>query len=256
MNVRKSTLILFAILYPVLGISAEQKNATLEPSQEHFENRRQFIESLAANLPSSQMAVESDKSQMQKSRGGAFLRSLILPGWGQHYAESRTMSRAFIASEVLLWAGYFGFSSWGNWLENDYKAFSARHAGVDMEGKDSRYFVNIGIYQDIYAYNEQRLRDRNLRAVYKDTEVFFWQWDTFDNRFEFDSMRIRSDKAKSRADGMIAAIIANHIVSAIHSTLAVYKFNKRLEEQQMGLRLDITPSPAGSQITLNLTKSF
>jgi hypothetical protein len=229
----------------------------LEPNRRHFEHRQQFIEAITQELESTpQIVVESKNSQSRKSRGGAFLRSLIAPGWGQHYARSRMMSRVFAASEVLLWAGYFGFSTWGKWLEDDYKAFSARHAAVEVNGKDSRYFVNIGIYDDIHDYNEQRLRDRNLRAVYKDTETFFWQWDSFDNRFEFDSMRIRSDRAKNRAEGMIAAIIANHIVSAIHSTLAVYKFNKRLEEEQIGLRLDVTPSFGGTQITLNLSKSF
>ncbi|MFQ5770256.1 MAG: hypothetical protein ACE5HX_06950, partial [bacterium] len=35
--------------------------------------------------------LDFQSAQPRKSKGRAFLRSLILPGWGQHYAKSKTM---------------------------------------------------------------------------------------------------------------------------------------------------------------------
>ena len=75
--------------------------------------------------------------------------TLLLPGWGQAYAGSKSMMKVFIVSEALLWGSFLGFTVWSNWLENDFTAFAATHAGISTSNKPNKYFVDIGNFDDI-----------------------------------------------------------------------------------------------------------
>jgi len=239
------------------------RTKALTPSLEQFK----FIQKILNTLhPENAHALQRDFSGSpvftenqhgaQKKKGRALLQSLLLPGWGQHYAESRTMMKVFIASEVLLWGSFVGLTTWGNWLEDDYRSFSVEHAGVNLEEKSDLYFVNISNFDDIFAYNQDQLRNRDVNTVYTDTKSFFWKWDSEQNRRKFDDMRIRSDRARNRADLSLAFIFTNHVISAIHSTLAVFKFNKHLEKQNLGLKLDYNSYSDNRYFKVGLVKSF
>jgi hypothetical protein len=192
----------------------------------------------------------------KKSKGRAFLQSLIIPGWGQHYAESKTMFKAFLASEVLLWGTFFGFTTWSNWLEDDSRTFAVTHAGINLQGKPKRYFVDIGNFNDIFEFNQAQLQDRDVSDLYPETDEFFWRWDSEENRLKFEDMRIRSDRASNRADLTLAAIFLNHLISAIHANLAVHKFNKRLAKQGLGFRIGFDGYSANRRFKVELVKSF
>ncbi len=192
----------------------------------------------------------------EKSKGRAFLQSLILPGWGQHYARSHTMLKVFAASEVLLWGTFAGFNLWSNWLENDYRAFAVSHAGVDLEGKSGRYFVDIGNFNDIFEYNQDQLRNRDVSALYPETDEFFWRWDSEANRRRFEDLRIRSDRAANRAELTLAVIFVNHLVSALQATLAVHKYNQRLQKNDVGMDLEVDALAENLGVRLRLVKHF
>jgi len=180
----------------------------------------------------------SENELSEKNKGKAFLRSLLIPGWGQHYAESKKMMKTFIISEITLIGVYFGLTTWGNWLEEDYRALAATHAGINLSGKDADYFDNIGRFNSIDVYNQGQLRNRDLSAIYRDTEQFYWSWDNKTNRLEYATIRRNSDLARNRSELTIAVILINHIVSAIHSQLAVFKYNKRLNKEALGLKIE------------------
>jgi hypothetical protein len=192
----------------------------------------------------------------QKSKGRAFLQSLLLPGWGQHYAESRGMTKVFIAAEVALWGSYLGFKLNSDWKESDYRDLAASHAGVDLNGKTAGYFFDIGIYDNLADYNQASLRDRDVRALYPDTEEYQWDWDSTENRIRFDGLRIKSDEANNNANLTIALIFVNHLVSALQSTLAVHKFNERLQQSGIGMHIDMNSHPLDRYLRVNLVKSF
>ncbi len=184
------------------------------------------------------------------------MQSLLLPGWGQHYAESPKMMRVFIASEVLLWGGFIGFTKWSDWLEDDYRAFAVEHARIDLQGKSDRYFSDISIFNGIDEFNQDQLRNRDVTTLYNDREADFWQWDSRGNRLQYANLRFRSNNADNRAELMLAAIFVNHLASAIHSTLSVFKFNKRLQKEEIGLHLDFQPSQSGQRVAVRLEKRF
>ena len=166
------------------------------------------------------------------------------------------MFKFFAATEVLFLGTFVGFNVWSNWLEDDFRTFSVTHAEVNLEGKPDRYFVDIGNFTDVFAYNQAQLRDRDVTDLYEETDEFAWRWDSETNRRDFESIRIRSDRAANRADFSFAALFLNHLISAIHSTLAVHKFNKRLAGEQLGIKLNFDLDSRYQALTLNLAKHF
>lgn len=246
-------------------VDAHSKSALfLNHSLDQFDLRRSTLESAFAICGKhdgsreigSNFETRSFQTTKRKSKGRAFLQSLILPGWGQHYAASKIMFKFFAATEVLLLGTFVGFNVWSNWLEDDFRTFAVTHAEVNLKGKPDRYFVDIGNFDDIFAFNQAQLRDRDVAGLYKETDVSFWRWDSESNRREFESMRIRSDRAANRADLSLAAIFLNHLLSAIHSTLAVHKFNKHSAGEQLGMKLNFDLDSRYQALTVNLAKHF
>ena len=182
--------------------------------------------------------------------------SLLLPGLGERYANSYTKSQIFIGTEIVLWAGFLGLNRYNRWRIEDYRAFAASHAGVDLQKKSASYFTDLEIYDSIFDYNEATLRDRNLRDYYRDIEQFYWNWDSDKNRKEFRKIRISADEAYSRSLFAIAAIVANHIVSAIDAMWTVHKYNKKIEPS-MGFDVKFDKSHTNSMmLSINFYKRF
>lgn len=248
------------VLFAVHFTDTLHAQVELNPSIDKFKTREEIINASVAGYQSISETPYSkpllQESPARKSRGRAFLQSLLLPGWGQYYAESKKSMRLFIITEVLSLGSYIGFTTWSNWLENDYRAFAVTHADVELNGKDDNYFVDIGNYDNIDDYNQAQLRDRDLVDVYRNTEFYYWQWDTEANREKFDDLRIRSDRAANNSEFALAAIILNHVVSAIHSTLSVYKYNKKLSEQETGFNLNFQYDQERQLFSLNLSKTL
>lgn len=189
--------------------------------------------------------IEEDEQELQisladkksdKSRGKAFLYSLLIPGLGENYLGKTTRAQIFFGTEVSLWLGYSGFIMYRDWRKEDYKTYAASFAGVDLSGKEDSYFVNMGNYNSIYDYNAAKLRQRNLLEYYQDVEKYYWQWDTAAHRNHFDQLRISADKADNRATFIIGAIFANHLISAID---AIWAFRSYQHSQQTSLEWDV-----------------
>lgn len=231
----------------------------LRPSQSRFARKQNLLNGVLERL---EKGLSDEKLEYTvpspiftarnglKSKGRAFLQSLVLPGWGQYYAESRTMMKVFVASEAALWASFLGFSVWSNWLEDDYRTFAVTHAGIRLDNKSDKYFVDIGNFDDILEHNQAQLRDRDVRGLYPETPEFFWRWDSGENRLKFEDMRVRSDRAANRAELSLAVVFLNHLVSAIHSTFSVHKFNKRLKQNEIGFRIHLDVEPSYLELTL------
>ncbi|MCL5019898.1 MAG: hypothetical protein M1426_05485 [Patescibacteria group bacterium] len=158
----------------------------------------------------------------------AFLLSLVLPGLGQKYVKSRKGVRFFGVVEAGLWTTMIGHKLSARWAIKNYKSFAADHALAVVEGKNSKYFVDIGNFLDIYRYNHKKQVERNTELLYPETSAYFWQWDSNDNRKRFRKMRIDADATKNRAIYFGAGIFINHMISAIHATL-VAKQGKPVE---------------------------
>ena len=170
--------------------------------------------------------LTAEKTYAPKSRGKAFFMSLLVPGWGQHYAGAKIKRNVFFGLEMGMWATYSGFTAYSSWREEDYKTYAATHAGVNLDGKNNTYFIDVGNFADIYEHNDYRLQQRNFNKYYQDVDFYYWKWESGASRDKFDQLRISADTADNRALFVLGAIVANHVISAIDAVWSVHKYEQ------------------------------
>jgi len=184
-------------------------------------------------------------------RGAVFFKSLLLPGWGQHSLGANTSARTFLVAEAVLWGLVIGSNLHGKYLAEDYKDMAAGHASVRGSGKDSRYWVDIGNFNSIFDYNQEKLQQRSVADLRDPESEDFWYWDSPDNRRSYENLRVRSDAAYERGSFAIAAVITNHIISAIHAMWVHRKrsgaIKKQEAKQDLGVRM--FPNARGGEVS-------
>ena len=190
-------------------------------------------------------AEDTVRITKKPSKANALMLSLVLPGAGEWYAGSSKMARIFFGTEVALWATFGSFRVYGNWIRNDYQSFAAAHAGVDPSDKDHAYFVAVENYMNIQDYNQAKLQQRDLSAMYPENEEYSWQWDSDNSRASFEKMRVKSDKAFSRSMIVVGAIVVNHIISGIDAVRAANSKGKRTSPT---VRVAVAGLPEGGAV--------
>ncbi|MGH7449850.1 MAG: hypothetical protein ACRENG_00740 [bacterium] len=205
---------LFLILLPFASLAQEKMDFRADLAAAQFARAR-----LLYNSASDSMA---DHASGSPSLGGAFLRSAVIPGWGQRRAGAKTSARNFFVAEVLLWSGFASLQVYGHWLKNDYKLFAATHAGVELADKDDQFFVDAGNFISVDEFNQSRLRRRDVEGLY-DPATHAWKWDTEANQLKFANLRKRSERSFSRSNLVVAGVLANHIISGIHAAWVAHK---------------------------------
>lgn len=158
----------------------------------------------------------SDSFQLSRNQARLTLvKSIVLPGWGEHSLGYHTRGFALQGSELLCWAAYAAFTFIGEARKKDMKAFAAEHAGVEPGDKNKEYFADISKYDNIYQYNEAMYRNRSISLVYSNADKYYWDWDNEDNRKDFDNIRFDSGVYLRNATLATTALIINRLVSVI-----------------------------------------
>lgn len=161
---------------------------------------------------------KGDKDKKKKTDSFKyFIRSFIVPGWGEYKLGRKKEAATFFITEVSLIAVAAGFSYYSSIREDDYKDLAALKAGVDPSGKDERYWVDIANYDNVEDYNAQRNIDRDFNNRY-DNPSDFWDWSSTSVRKDYDDIRISSEDGNTRFFYTIGAIALNHLVSAINAS--------------------------------------
>ena len=143
------------------------------------------------------------------------IQSLILPGLGELKMGHKDKARSFFIREAALWFVYLGGNSAANWYESDYNAFAALHANIDMQGKDYIFAVNMGQYDTMQEYNHAKSQQRQVDKKYVEGEGIEWEWDSTENRIEFDKLRIQSITYEKYASFAIGSLLIHRIISLI-----------------------------------------
>ena len=143
------------------------------------------------------------------------LQSLILPGIGELKMGHEQRARSFFIREAAIWLVCIGGTKASSWYESDYRAFAALHAGIDMDGKDYIFAVNMGHYNSFTEYNETKARQRQVHKIYAEGQGNEWQWDNEKNRKHFDKLRIQSVTYKKYTRFAIGGLILHRLISLI-----------------------------------------
>jgi hypothetical protein len=157
------------------------------------------------------------KLEAQSARR-AFWYSLLIPGWGHYHADDKSSGARFLLVELGLWGGYFSFRHLGAIRRNHYRTFATEHARAHPEGKNKRYFDDLGFYDSRLWHNRFAHREDGLEAeFYPDTPDYFWEWDRAESRRRYRELRNASENAKRQALFTTGLVIANHLFAAIHA---------------------------------------
>lgn len=177
------------------------------------------------------------------------LKSLVLPGWGEHSLGYNKRGYIFQGAELLCWTTYAAFIFLGKSKTKDMKAFAAEYAGVDPAGKDKDYFADIGKYDDIYQYNDARYRNRDLTLVYSDLDKYYWNWESEEKRKEFDDLRFNSGIHMRNATLATTALIINRVVSVLDIMSIT---SGHIESPEQRVRAHFTPGLETQKLSLSI----
>lgn len=148
---------------------------------------------------------------------GAFVRSLLVPGWGHYYANSDqwTRGQVHLGTEIALIVSFFGFSIRANNLEDQYETLASLRAHVDISERSRAFQLAIGDFNSLQEYNDFQLRSRNWNRLYEDHPANRWNWETEEDRNNYNNLRSDVDRVKNQLPAILGLMVVNRVVSAL-----------------------------------------
>jgi hypothetical protein len=190
-----------------------------------------------------------------KGKKAAFLQSLVVPGWGQYSLGKKNAALAFFGTELALIGGMYSFRAYGRSARDDYKSMAAAYAGV-VGNHPHDFYVDVGNWISVDAYNERRLQERNFDQLYTGADEQ-WQWDSDQHRAEMRLRRVKADRAFNSVLYLVGGLVLNHVASAIHAGRASSKLEteKNMSEIRPWL-LGLGPASAGKGLRISFSRTF
>ncbi len=201
---------------------------------------------------------EKQSERSIKSARLAMLASAAFPGTGQQYLGKSKSALAFFGIEVLSIFGAVFLEKYSRQLTNDAHGYAALHAGVDVRGKDERFWTAVGKFVDMKEYNLTLRLDRQNEDLYT-SESMNWKWENnelSDEQYQkrYNNFRDASRKIHTAASICIGAMIINRVVSIV-DIRASTRYKAR---QQPPLSFKVTPSFSSdfSAAGINISTGF
>ena len=243
--------LLVILILPIFVLAQSENTSSLIELKSQITSQIHNDESM-----DTQENILDQAAMHKKSPGLAILYSLMLPGMGELYAGGYNSGIYFTIADAVAWSTLAGMKIYGNWKEDNYRSFAVSQGGATLDGKDDDYFANIGIYSDIYQYNNDQMLNRNYDEIY-DVETHYWKWDSQAERKEYRNMWTSSENAYNNVRFAVGALIVNRIVSAINAVRLVSAYNKRIDEQSWNVSVGMTnPESQPTTLNLNFTTRF
>lgn len=185
----------------------------------------------------------------------AFLKSLVVPGWGHYYVNRSNWQRGqyHLAAEAALMLSYVGFSIHSNNLQHNWYAYGRKEAGVLINGRSRRFQLAVGEFNSLEAYNDYQLRSRNWDRLYDDVPQNRWKWSGSSERVTYNDMRSRFETIDQQLPALLALMAVNRIISGIS---AYNRAMKRSRSGTYGSSLYLSPYYLQTGIVANLKVEF
>jgi hypothetical protein len=200
---------------------------------------------------------QSAKDQREISMKKAMLLTMLFPGAGQYYADSKFKGQVFMGVEAAIWTGFIAYRVYGGWKKDSYQDFAAAHAGVDNSGKDEEFYDWVGFYESREQFNQLGRLYYPDRPYLPDNSSYDWQWDSDENRVYFKEMKDDSKRAFRNSTFMIGLAIANRIIAGIDTYRTVKSAQAKLKSlTQVGdYKFTLSPKILGDNPSIKLTVS-
>ncbi|HKJ30330.1 MAG TPA: hypothetical protein VKA34_00815 [Balneolales bacterium] len=201
----------------------------------------------------------SNKSDVKRHKPDpkiAFLKSLVLPGWGHYYVNKHhwTRGKYHMAADALLIISYLGLRSYSDHLKNDMFTYAQTYSGTDIRNRERSYQLNVGEFDSRTEYNNFQERARNWDQLYPDTPKYYWQWKSDQNRLHYLSMKNSYDRTHEQLPTLITLMVANRIISGISAYLRARKKDAKIP--QMSLSMPVYKTNGQHGIMANLIFSL
>lgn len=174
-----------------------------------------------------------------KSSLTAISLSALLPGAGETYLHARQRATWHFLSEAALWSGFFVFLSGEKQAYNDARTFAYAHAGsrIDVAGKGSDYYQNMGDYYDVWEYNGVAMLNRDTEGLYPQDENWAWAWDSRDSFDKYKGMLQHRRSLKIFSSFMLGGMAVHRFVSMIDAGRLAKRY-RITEESSIGIQWD------------------
>lgn len=212
---------IFVILFCLICVNITQAQISVKNNPDIKKDMTQKF--LKDTIKNNDVKIES--SSGKKNGGVALILSILLPGAGHWYADRLDVGKYFFASEAASWLGVLGFNLYGNALRDDSRSFASIHAGLDKSGKDDNYYSNVGNFDNIYSYNNDKLSKGQYDQLY-DVNTFYWSWDNSGNMAVFESQRKKSERVYNDRIIFASALVVNRIISGISALILTNRANR------------------------------
>lgn len=247
----KKFLIVILSIFFVNAAFAQSKIESSDVSPLKFEKSdltNQFL-----NQKSDTGKVKINSSANKKSGGVAMLLSLVLPGAGHFYLDRMDVGKFFVMGEAASWLGFAGLNIYGSALRDDARTFASENAGLNKSGKDDDYFANVGNFNSVYDYNNDKLLKGQYSQLY-DVNTYYWNWDNVTNKDSYEEQRKKSERVYNTRVVFGTTLVVNRIVSAISALILA---NKRSDSNALNIQPELMQKDYGIDgVKLNFSRNF
>ena len=180
------------------------------------------------NIPS--FLTPEKNTGHRKSKFLALGLSVLLPGAGQYYTESKTKMIIFGSAEAFVWSGFLGLRMAGSWKKEDYRAWAATHAGADINGKPDIFYDKMTFYDNLDEYNQlARVMDGPEAHLFPSTPAYYWNWDSAESQTHYRALRNQSKNLYRRSLLFVGAAVINRILSGIDAYRSAASYDRHNE---------------------------
>ena len=167
----------------------------------------------------------------------AFLKSLVLPGWGHRYNDPSDWNRGkyHMATDGMLLLSWLGLKIHSENLRENWFTYARFHADVNIEGRDRTFQQAVQNFENLKAYNDFQLRSRNWDRLFSDIPQNRWNWRDPRRRDRFNDLRNRFETIDNQLPVLLGLMIANRVISGISAYNRARKRNEAFDNATVRL---------------------
>lgn len=167
------------------------------------------------------------ENRIEKSPKGAFLRSIIMPGWGHHYLGKNHVKRArfHFGSELILIMTYFGLDNRASNMNSRMNAYVASETGIQLDNRSRSFQIALSQYNTLAEFNDFMERTRNWNQILPNTPENQWYWESDEARNTYVQLRDNRERATQQLPGLVSLMVVNRVLSGLNAFTAARKSN-------------------------------
>lgn len=174
-------------------------------------------------------ASDEPSIHSHKRVGGAFIRSIVFPGWGHRYVqENWRRGRLHAGADVTFLAAALGYNQQANNTRDAMFTSAQQLAGVDIRNRNKAFQLAVAQYNSLAEYNKSMEQTRNWDRFFEVNAENNWEWRTEEDRIRYNNLRGRSDDSRRQAGIFVGLMAVNRVVSGISSMVSARNHNRNI----------------------------